>query len=286
MYSMIFSDLSFTRFKPITKGMDQKRIYYYFLFLTACSNMALRYVWQILHVLICSYNELSTSFHNIVLVHGAWAGAGSWDKVIPILQKAGHHVIAVELPEHSLGDDVATTKRAINLIGGSVTLVGQSYGGMVITNAGSNNPNVKNLVYIAAFAPKEGQAIGEFVNPSKFPPGALKQDEGGFVYWSNPNQFHDLFAQDLDPAHASTLFVVQKPIKASIFAEKSGPPAWKQHPTWYQVSDNDRTIPPDIERMFAKQINATTISLPASHVSYISHPNEVAEFILNATKGK
>jgi pimeloyl-ACP methyl ester carboxylesterase len=223
---------------------------------------------------------------NIVLVHGAWADAGSWDKVIPILQKAGHHVIAVELPEHSLADDVATTKRAINLIGGPVTLVGHSYGGMVITNAGSNNPNVKNLVYIAAFAPKEGQAIGEFVNPSKFPPGALKQDEGGFVYWSNPNQFHDLFAQDLDPAQASTLFVVQKPINASIFAEKSGPPAWKQHPTWYQVSDNDRSIPPDIERMFAKQMNATTISLPASHVSYISHPNEVAEFILNATKGK
>jgi pimeloyl-ACP methyl ester carboxylesterase len=222
---------------------------------------------------------------NIVLVHGAWADAGSWDKVIPILQKAGHHVIAVELPEHSLADDVATTKRAINLIGGPVTLVGHSYGGMVITNAGSNNPNVKNLVYIAAFAPKEGQAIGEFVNPSKFPPGALKQDEGGFVYWSNPNQFHDLFAQDLDPAQASTLFVVQKPINASIFAEKSGPPAWKQHPTWYQVSDNDRSIPPDIERMFAKQMNATTISLPASHVSYIS-PNEVAEFILNATKGK
>jgi pimeloyl-ACP methyl ester carboxylesterase len=223
---------------------------------------------------------------NIVLVHGAWADAGSWDKVIPILQKAGHHVIAVELPEHSLADDIATTKRAINLIGGPVTLVGHSYGGMVITNAGYNNPNVKNLVYIAAFAPKEGQSIGEFVNPSMFPPGALKQDEAGFVYWSNPKFLHDLFAQELDPVQASILWAVQKPINAAIFGEKSGPPAWKQHPTWYQVSDNDRTIPPDIERMFAKQINATTISLPSSHVSYISHPNEVADFILNATKGK
>ena len=223
---------------------------------------------------------------NIVLVHGAWADAGSWDKVIPILQKAGHNVIAVELPEHSLADDVATTKRAINLIGGPVTLVGHSYGGMVITNAGSNNPNVKNLVYIAAFAPKEGQAIGEFVNPSNFPPGALRQDEGGFVYWSNPNIFHELFAQDLDLVLATTLWAVQKPINASIFSEKSGPPAWSQHPTWYQVSENDKSIPPDIERTFAKQMNATTISLPASHVSYISHPNEVADFILNATKGK
>ena len=229
---------------------------------------------------------MATNATNIVLVHGAWADAGSWDKVIPILQKAGHNVIAVELPEHSLADDVATTKRAINLIGGPVTLVGHSYGGMVITNAGSNNPNVKNLVYLAAFAPKEGQAIGEFVNPSKFPPGALRQDEGGFVYWSNPNIFHELFAQDLDPVLATTLWAVQKPINAAIFAEKSGPPAWSQHPTWYQISENDKSIPPDIERMFAKQMNATTISLPASHVSYISHPNEVADFILNATKGK
>src|SRR5215472_5108273 len=151
---------------------------------------------------------------NIVLVHGAWAEAGSWDKVIPILQKAGHHVIAVELPEHSLADDVATAKRAINLVGGPVTLVGHSYGGMVITNAGHNNPNVKGLVYIAAFAPNEGQSIGDFVNPSKFPQGTLIKDEGGFLYWSNPNQFHDLFAQDVDPAQSSILFAVQKPINS------------------------------------------------------------------------
>jgi pimeloyl-ACP methyl ester carboxylesterase len=226
----------------------------------------------------------NTTKTNIVLVHGAWADAASWDKVIPILQKAGHRVIAVELPEHSLADDVATAKRAINLVGGPVTLVGHSYGGMVITNAGSNNPNVKNLVYIAAFAPKEGQSIGDFVNPSKFPQGVLIKDEGGFLYFSTPNQFHDLFAQDLDPVQASILFAVQKPFNLSIFAEKSGPPAWKQHPTWYQVSDNDRSIPPDFERMFAKQMNATTISLPASHVSYISHPNEIAKLILDAAK--
>src|SRR5215510_10152694 len=94
---------------------------------------------------------------NIVLVHGAWADAGSWDKVIPILQKAGHNVIAVELPEHSLADDVATTKRAINLIGGPVTLVGHSYGGMVITNAGSNNPNVKSLVTLLPLLLKGGK---------------------------------------------------------------------------------------------------------------------------------
>src|SRR5262245_27890764 len=150
----------------------------------------------------------NTTKMNIVLVHGAWADAGSWDKVIPILQKAGHRVIAVELPEHSLADDVATAKRAINLVGGPVTLVGHSYGGFVITNAGYNNPNVKNLVYIAAFAPKEGQTIADFVDPSKFPEGALIKDEGGFLYFSNPNQFHDLFAQDVDPVQSSILFAV------------------------------------------------------------------------------
>lgn len=219
---------------------------------------------------------------NIVLVHGAWADAGSWDKVIPLLQKAGHKVIAAELPEHSLADDVATVKRAINLVGRPVMLVGHSYGGFVISNAGYNNPNVTGLVYIAAFAPDEGQTISDFVSPAKFPPGVLIQDEGGFLYWSNPNQFHDLFAGDLDTAQTNILAAVQKPINSSIFDEKSGPPAWKHLPTWYQVSDNDKTIPPDIERMFAKRMNATTISLPASHVSYVSHPNEIAEFILKA----
>lgn len=223
---------------------------------------------------------------NIVLVHGAWADGQSWDKVIPILQKAGHRVIAVELPEHSLADDVATVKRAVNLVGGSVILVGHSYGGFVITNAGYNNPNVTKLVYVAAFAPDEGQTISDFVSPSSFPPGVLLQDEGGFLYWSNPKQFHDLFAGDLDPAQTNIMFAVEKPINSSIFAEKSGPPAWKQLPTWYQVSDDDKTIPPDIERMFAKRMNATTISLPASHVSYVSQPEEIAKFILEAAKGK
>ena len=147
---------------------------------------------------------------NIVLVHGAWADASSWGGVIPILQKAGHRVIAVELPEHSLADDVATVKRAINLVGGPVTLVGHSYGGFVITNAGYNNPNVKNLVYIAAFAPKEGQTISDFVNPSKFPEGALIQDEGEFLYFSNPTQFHDLFAQDVDPVQSDIMFACTK----------------------------------------------------------------------------
>ena len=119
---------------------------------------------------------------NIVLVHGTWVDGSSWSKVIPILQNAGHKVIAVQLPLHSLADDIATVKRAIDLVGAPVILVGHSYGGFVITNAAYNNPSVKGLVYIAAFAPNEGQSLSNFVDVTKFPKGFLVVDSGGFIY--------------------------------------------------------------------------------------------------------
>ena len=226
----------------------------------------------------------TTNATNIVLVHGAWADGSSWGKVIPILEKAGHRVIAVQMPLHSAADDIATVKRAIDHIGGPVTLVGHSYGGFVITNAAYNNPNVTGLVYIAAFAPDEGQSLSNFVDVTKFPKDFLILDSGGFAY-INPDMFHGAFAQDVDATEADIMAVVQKPFTQSIFTEKSGPPAWKQHPTWYQVSDSDHMIPPDAQRLFAKQMNATTVSINASHASYVSHPNEIAQLILNATKG-
>jgi pimeloyl-ACP methyl ester carboxylesterase len=227
----------------------------------------------------------ATNMNNIVLVHGTYVDGSSWSKVIPILQNAGHKVIAVQLPLHSLADDIDTVKRAIDLVGGPVILVGHSYGGFVITNAAYNNPNVKGLVYIAAFAPKEGQSLSNFVDVTKFPKGFLVYDNGGFVYL-NPNMFPKAFAQDIDVAQTKVLAAVQKPFSQSILAEKSGPPAWKQLPTWYQVSENDHAIPPDVELMFAKQINATTISLSSSHASPLSHPNEVAKLILDAANNQ
>jgi pimeloyl-ACP methyl ester carboxylesterase len=221
---------------------------------------------------------------NIVLVHGNWVDGSSWSKVIPILQNAGHKVIAVQLPLHSLADDIATVKRAIDFVGGPVILVAHSYGGYVITNAGYNDPNVKGLVYVAAHAPREGQQHGPFPKEFEGKP-LLIFDKGGFAY-INPAIFHDFFVQDVDQAQAKVLAAVQKPANISGIAnEKSGPPAWKQLPTWYQVSENDHVIPPAVEHMFAKQMNATTISLPSSHASPVSHPNEVAQLILNATKG-
>jgi pimeloyl-ACP methyl ester carboxylesterase len=223
---------------------------------------------------------------NIVLVHGAWADGSSWSKVIPILQNAGHRVIAVQLPLHSVADDVATVKRAIELVGGPTILVGHSYGGFVIANAGYNNQNVTGLVYLAAFAPDEGESLLTFMDPSTLPPGFLVFDSGGFAY-INPDMFHQAFAQDVNKTEAEIMAAVQTPTPTSqaVLAEPSGPPAWKQLPTWYQVSESDHIIPPDAQRQFAQQMNATTISVNASHASLVSHPDEIAQLILEAAKG-
>ena len=228
--------------------------------------------------------DMATNATNIVLVHGLWADGSSWNKVIPILQNAGHKVIAVQLAAHSLADDVATVKRAIDLVGGPTILVGHSFGGFVITNAGYNNKNVTGLVYVSAFAPDEGESTATFVDVATLPPGLLVPDSGGFVYL-NPKMFHGAFVQDANATEAETLAAVQKPAHQSLFTEKSGPPAWKQLPTWFEVSEGDHIIPPDTERMFAKRMNATTISLNSSHASLVTHPAEIAELILNATKG-
>jgi pimeloyl-ACP methyl ester carboxylesterase len=227
---------------------------------------------------------------NIVLVHGALSDGSIWSKVIPILKDEGQRIIAAQLPLHSLGDDVATVKRAIEKLGGPTVLVGHSYGGEVITNAVYNNPNVTGLVYIAALAPDEGETGNDFFEllPEEFSKTFFESValvSAGFLYFI-PDKFRELAAQDVHPSEAEIMVVVQKPFNQSITAEKSGPPAWKQLPTWYQVSENDRLIPPDIQRIYAERMNATTLSLNFSHMSLVSHPNEIAELILNATQRK
>jgi pimeloyl-ACP methyl ester carboxylesterase len=228
-------------------------------------------------------NATSTNT-TITLVHGGWADGSSWGKVITILKNAGHRVIAVQLPLHNSADDIATVKRAIELADGPVLLVGHSHGGFVITNAASNNTNVTGLVYVAAFAPDEGESLGTFVTPAMLPPGILIVDSAGLTYL-DPDMFHDAFAQDVNTTEADIMAIAQKPFNQSIFTEPSGPPAWKQLKTWYQVSDSDHMIPPDTQRMFAQRMNATTISIDTSHSSYVAHPDEIAQLIINATKG-
>jgi pimeloyl-ACP methyl ester carboxylesterase len=227
---------------------------------------------------------MATNATNIVLVHGVWADGSSWSKVIPILKNAGHKIIAVQLPLTSLADDVATVKRAIDLVGGPVTLVGHSYGGFVITNAAYNNQNVTGLVYVSAFGPDQGESTANFVDVAKLPPGLLVFDSGGFAY-INPEMFHQAFVQDANATEAEIMAVVQKPANQSILTEPSGPPAWKQLPTWFEVSESDHIIPPDAQRLFAQRMNAITISLNSSHASLVTHPDEIAQLILNATKG-
>ena len=233
-----------------------------------------------------------TNSTNIVLVHGIWGDGSVWSKVIPTLLEAGHRIIAVQLPLHSLGEDVETTKRAISLLGKPTILVGHSYGGEVITNAGYNNSNVTGLVYLAAIAPDEGEnathLFQKLPNANEFLESFLENiysDSAGLSYF-NPDKIHEWWAHDVDPIEASILGVVQKPTNLSGTSEKSGPPAWKHLPTWYQVSDNDRLIPPKIQRTYAERMNATTLSLNSSHMSQLSHPDKIAELILNATKGK
>jgi pimeloyl-ACP methyl ester carboxylesterase len=232
--------------------------------------------------------RMATNATNIVLVHGFWADGSSWSKVIPILKNAGHQVIAIQLPLHSLADDVATTKHAVEQLGGPTILVGHSYGGFVITNAAHNNPSVTGLVYVAALAPDEGETLNEYVKT--WPKNSvktldiIKPDNGGFFFISQ-DKFRESFAQDVDGTEADVMAVVQKAPNQSIFAEKSGPPAWKQLPAWFQISENDRIIYPGAERNFSERMNASTISLNSSHASLVSHPVEIAELILNATKG-
>jgi pimeloyl-ACP methyl ester carboxylesterase len=228
---------------------------------------------------------------NLVLVHGIWSDGSIWNKVIPILQDAGHRVIAAQLSLHFLGDDIATVKRAIEQLGKPTILVGHSYGGIVITNAGYNNPNVTGLVYIAGLAPDEDETSIDLFEIPPQPENVLQMftsniitDSGGFSYF-NPNKFGEWFAQDDHPDEANILAAVQKPTNESITTEKSGPAAWKQVPTWFQISENDLVIPPDIQRLYAERMNATTVSLNSSHMSLISQPEEIAGLIMNATKG-
>ena len=221
----------------------------------------------------------------IVLVHGAFSDASSWSKVIPILERDGYPVTAVQIPLSSLSDDVAATKRVLDGQTGPVVLVGHSWGGAVITAAAAGNKNVKSLVYVAAFAPEAGEVItAPAANyPTPELNSVLKPDEAGFVYIDRA-RFHDAFAHDLPEADTRIMAATQKPINGKSFGETMPAAAWKTIPSWYIVSTEDRAINPDLERYYAKRIGATTTEIKASHVPFLSHPKEVARVIEAAAK--
>ncbi|MGZ4808483.1 MAG: alpha/beta fold hydrolase [Thermoanaerobaculia bacterium] len=221
----------------------------------------------------------------IVLVHGAFADASSWSKVIPILQKDGYYVTAVQIPLTSLQDDVAVTRRVIDAQKGPVVVVGHSYAGAVITDAAGGD-NVKSLVYVDAFAPDAGEPLasaGDQFAPAPLST-ALVPDAAGFLYVDRA-RVHDVFAKDIPQADARIIAVTQKPVNGSVFTAKVTSAAWKTKPSWFILGTEDRAINPDLLRFYAKRMGAKTTEIKgASHVPFLSHPKEVVRVIESAAE--
>jgi pimeloyl-ACP methyl ester carboxylesterase len=219
---------------------------------------------------------------NIVFVHGAFADGSSWAKVITILQAKGYNLTAVQNPLTSFADDVAATNRALALQTGPVILVGHSWGGAVITEAGVD-PKVAGLVYVAAFAPDSDEVVGDIAKSYPPPPtfAAPIIEKEGFISLPTETMVKH-FAWDLPAAEARALAATQGPIIASAFGTKVSNVAWKTKPSWYIVATKDQAIAPDEERFFAKRINAKTTELDTSHVPMLSKPKDVAAVIIDA----
>jgi pimeloyl-ACP methyl ester carboxylesterase len=219
---------------------------------------------------------------NIVLVHGAFADGSSWSKVIPMLYNKGYNVIAVQNPLTSFADDVAATKRAIAQMDGPVLLIGHSYGGMVISEAGKD-PKVAGLLYVAALVPEDGQNVND-VNaamPLTAVGPEFKASPEGFLSLSSKG-INEFFAQDLSPEDRKVIYATQTPWAVSATQQKVYDPAWKTKPSWVIVASKDGMINPDLERFKAKLIKAKTLELATSHVPMVSQPKKVAEFIIGA----
>jgi pimeloyl-ACP methyl ester carboxylesterase len=221
-----------------------------------------------------------TGIKNVVLVHGAFADGSGWEAVAKILEKDGYKVSVAQPPETSYADDQKYTKAAIDAMGGPVVLVGHSYGGSIITEAG-NDTNVAALVYIAAFALDEGESCASIEQALPQASKAFKPDSDG-NWWIEQDHFAADFAADIPPEKAAFMAVAQVPISTDAFTHKVTSPAWKTKPTSYMVATEDRSINPDQERMMAKRANAKTVEVKASHVAYMSHPKETAKLIEEA----
>lgn len=220
---------------------------------------------------------------NIVLVHGFWADGSGWSKVIPALQAQGHFVVAGQHAHTSLADDVAALRHLLAEVEGPTLLVGHSYGGFVISEAANEVPGVVGLVYISAFLLDEGETL--LSSGAQFPQLEVFQHlliTGQGFAWIDPDVFPQHFANDLDPVEARALAVAQVPPKASIFETKAGRPAWKSLPSWSLFGSEDRMIHPEQHRWMAERSKVTAREISASHVPFLSHPDEVAHIILQA----
>ncbi len=229
-------------------------------------------------------NKSGKSTKAIVLVHGGFVDGSGWAGVYQILKSKGYNVVIVQNATKSLADDVATTKAAIDSVNSDVVLVGHSYGGVVITEAGTH-PKVSDLVYVTAFAPDKGESVSSLIaNP---PPGApvppILPPKDGYLFLDRA-KFAASFAADVEPGTASFMADSQVPWGVEALAGAVTEPAWKNKPSYYLVATEDKMIPPPAQKAMAGRAKAQVKEVPGSHAVYVSKPAEVAEFIQQAAK--
>src|SRR5579859_6529972 len=222
---------------------------------------------------------------NVVLVHGGWVDGSGWEGVHNILTRNGHHVSVVQIPTLSLADDVMATRRVIGAQDGPVILVGHSYGGTVITEAG-NDPQVAGLVYVAAFAPDAGESVASLIKdpPPDAPVPPILPPQDGYLLLDRA-KFPASFAADVDPEKATFMADSQVPWGVAALTGSIDEPAWKTKPSWYLVTTEDKMIPPPAQRFMAKRAGSTVTEVPGSHAVFVSQPAAVAALIERAAVG-
>jgi len=218
-----------------------------------------------------------------VLAHAAWADGSNWNKVTTELQKRGFEVVAAQIPLTSFGEDVAALRRVLRRHNGPVVLVGHSYGGAVVTAAGTGDQNVKALVYIAAIVPDEGETVGDIFGRVPPHPTApkLQPDQDGF-FWLKVDDFRNAVAPDASAEETAVMAAAQKPIAAKCLVEPMTQPAWKEKPSWFLIANNDIMVSPETQRFTAQRMKSTVVSLPVDHNPLRSQPKAVADLISDA----
>ncbi len=230
-------------------------------------------------------NQNKTQKPTIIFVHGLFADGSSWSEVIPTLLSSGYEVISVQNPTSSLAEDVAYTKRAIDRAAGPVILVGHSWGGFVITEAG-NDPKVRGLVYVAALAPDKGETLsGLSATAPATELGRYLVQSNGYMTLSKEG-VQKVFAEDLSPSQQDVVYATQNAANGKVFGDTVSEAAWKTKPSWFVVAKSDKSLHPDLQRFFVKRMKAKSIEVDASHVVMISRPKEVLKLILEAASSK
>ncbi len=234
---------------------------------------------------VMAQTNTSAAAKNVVLVHGGLVDGSGWKDVYKALKKDGYTVSIVQIPTISLADDVAVTKRAIATLTGPVILVGHSYGGVVITEAG-NDPKVAGLVYVTAFAPDKGESAASLIKnaPQGAPVPPILPPQDGYLFLDK-GKFPAAFAADVSPDVASFMADSQVPWGVEALSGPITQPAWRTKPSWYLVTTEDKMIPPDAQRAMSKRAGSTVIEVKSSHAVYVSHPQVVAHLIEQAATG-